>query len=122
MTVILLVCDTVQKQCYSKIFIVAILDLQISPIFLRSISQWDINLRVSEDSSPRALSNGACNVIVDKTVAKPRPPKLNTNKNEASSDSAQPIFRVRVSIDSSFSEQSSTVVFVSVPLARAKIF
>ena len=38
--------------------------------------QWDINVRISEGSSPRALSNGACNAIVSKNVTKPRPPKL----------------------------------------------
>ena len=32
--------------------LVAIMDLQISPIFPRNISQWDINVRVSEGSSP----------------------------------------------------------------------
>ena len=51
-------------------------DLQISPLFPRNISKWNINVRLSEGSSPRALSNGACNAIVDKTVAKPRPPKV----------------------------------------------
>ena len=55
---------------------VAITDLQISPVFPRNFSQWDINVRVSEGSSPRALSNGACNTIVGKIVTKPRPPKL----------------------------------------------
>ena len=55
---------------------VAITDLQISPIFPRNFSRWDINVRVSEGSSQRALSNGACNAIVGKTVTKPRPPKL----------------------------------------------
>ena len=44
--------------------------------------------RVSEGGSLLALSNSACNAIVDKTVTKPHPPrlspqKLNTNKNEA---------------------------------------
>ena len=33
---------------------VAISDLQISPIFPRIIFKWNINVRVSEDSSPRA--------------------------------------------------------------------
>ena len=37
---------------------------------------WDINVRVLERSYPGALSNGACNAIVDRTVAKPHPPKL----------------------------------------------
>ena len=54
---------------------------------------WIINVQVSEGSSPQALSNGACNTIVAKTVTKPRPPKvsqqkLNTDKNEANGDSA----------------------------------
>ena len=44
--------------------------------FSADISQWDISVQVSEGSSPRALSNGACNVIIDKTVMKPHPPKL----------------------------------------------
>ena len=50
------------------ILLVAISDLQISPIFPRIIFKWDINVRVSESSSPRALSNGAYNVSVRKTV------------------------------------------------------
>ena len=67
--------------------------------------------RVSS-SSPRALSNDACYAIIDKTIAKPCPPKLssyklNTNKNKASGNSVQPICTVMRSIDSSFSELSS---------------
>ena len=46
------------------IIIVAISNLQISLFFPRIIFQWNINVRVSEGSSPRALSNGACNVSV----------------------------------------------------------
>ena len=49
---------------------VAITDLQISPVFPWNLSQWDINVWVSEGNSPRALSNGACNVIVGKTITK----------------------------------------------------
>ena len=69
--------------------------------------------------SPRALSNSACHAIVDKTLTKPRPPKLspyklNTNKNEASGDSARPIFIVKVSIDSSFSDLSTVICFMIV--------
>ena len=72
------------------------------------------------------LSNDACNTIVDKTIAKPcpfklSPYKLNTNKNEASGDSVQPICTVKRSIDSSFSELSSAICFVSVFLTGAEI-
>ena len=56
--------------------------------------------------------------IVDKIIAKPCPPKLfpyklNTNKIKASSDSVQPICTFKRSLDSSFSELSSTICFVS---------
>ena len=57
----------------------------------------------------------------------PRPPKLssqklNTNKNEASGDSAEPICTVKALVDSSFSELSSAFFPVSVLLARAEMF
>ena len=48
--------------------------------------------------------------------------KLNTNKNEASSGSAEPSCTVKASVDSSFSELSSAFFPVSVLLARAEMF
>ena len=58
-----------------------------------------VQYRVNSNS-PRALSNDACNTIVDKTIAKPCPSKfspykLNTNKNEASSDSCNQFAQLR---------------------------
>ena len=44
--------------------LVVISDLQISLIFLQNISKWNINNQVSEDSSPRALSNSETTVLV----------------------------------------------------------
>ena len=65
-------------------------------------------------------------MIVNKTIVKPcprklSPYKLNTNKNEASGDSVQPMCMVKESMDSSFSELSSAICFVSVVLTRAEI-
>ena len=48
--------------------------------------------------------------------------KLNTSKNEASGDSAQPICKVKASIDSFFIELCTAICFVRVLLARAEIF
>ena len=53
--------------------LLAITNLQISPVFRQNISQCDINVQVSEGSSPQALSNGTCNAIVCKM---PCPPEL----------------------------------------------
>ena len=121
-------CHVVMWSIHTELlFYIAMSNLQISLIFPRIIFQWNINVRVSEGNSPRALSNGACNVSVDKIVTQPRPPKLssqkiNTNKNEASSGSAEPICTVKASVDSSFSELPSAFFPVSVLLARAEIF
>ena len=51
----------------SKIKVV-ISDLQISPLFPWNISKWNINVRVSKGGSLRALSYGACNTIIEKTL------------------------------------------------------
>ena len=48
------------------------------------------------------------------------PYKLNTNKNEASGASVQPIYMVKRSIDSSFCELSGAICFV-MELTRAEI-
>ena len=45
-----------------------------------------------------------------------------TNKNEASGDSAQPIFMIKVSIDRFISDLSTVICFMSILLARAEIF
>ena len=65
-------------------------------------------------------------MIVDKTIAKSgpyklSPYKLNTNKNEASGYSVQPSCMIKKAIDSSFSELSSAICFVSVLLTGAEI-
>ena len=49
------------------------------------------------------------------------PYKLNTNKNEASGASVQPIYMVKRSNDSSFYELSGAICFVTELLTRAEI-
>ena len=49
------------------------------------------------------------------------PYKLNTNKNEASGVSVQPIYIVKRSNDSSFCEVSGAICFVTELLTKAEI-
>ena len=82
---------------------VAISDLQISPIFAGSIIPGKNNVQSPGGSTPRALSNGVCYAIIGQTVEKPRPPKLspyklNTNNNGASGNSAPLICTVKASL------------------------
>ena len=56
---------------YLLMIVVAITDIQISPVFSETFPR-----EVSYGTSPQALSNGTCNTIIGKTVTKPHPPKL----------------------------------------------